>query len=305
MRYGSRAQPASRRPRAASVRAPWGGWRSCASLRVRCSGGSSSCCRWTRIRRWEIYTGSRTATRGGSRSGSTCRTDRSRMSRRCGFGCARPPTVSIRSSLRSSGAWIGVCSFLNISGEHRRLEIGHIWIARKHQRTEALTEMAWLMLSRAFDELDCRRTEWRCNALNVASRRAAERLGFAFEGVHRQHIVDRGRNWDTAAFSMLDPEWPAVRRGLRAWLMTDLADRRPLTELRADAPAEAIDVRAARREDLPAIAAMLADDESGGRVRTRRRARRPTTGRGGRCRGAARRPSWLASAAGGCARRAR
>jgi RimJ/RimL family protein N-acetyltransferase len=102
--------------------------------------------------------------------------------------------------------------------EMRRLELGHIWYVRSAQRGRANTEAALLMLGAAFDSWGYRRVEWKCDALNARSRAAAERLGFTFEGVFRSHMIVRGRNRDTAWFSMLDEEWPARQAAMRRWL---------------------------------------------------------------------------------------
>jgi RimJ/RimL family protein N-acetyltransferase len=115
------------------------------------------------------------------------------------------------------GSPVGMTSFLNIDPAMRRLELGHIWFGPAAQRTEANTESAFLMLDWAFDE-GYRRAEWKCDACNARSRAAAERLGFTFEGVFRRHMIVKGRNRDTAWFSILDAEWPAVRERLASWL---------------------------------------------------------------------------------------
>jgi RimJ/RimL family protein N-acetyltransferase len=86
------------------------------------------------------------------------------------------------------------------------------------QRTRAATEAIRLLLGQAFDTLGYRRVEWKCNALNAASRRAAQRYGFVYEGTFRQHMVLKGRNRDTAWFAMLDSDWPAIRARFDAWL---------------------------------------------------------------------------------------
>ncbi|MGD0893374.1 MAG: GNAT family protein, partial [Terracidiphilus sp.] len=86
------------------------------------------------------------------------------------------------------------------------------------QRTTAATEAMYLMASHVFDHLGYRRYEWKCNALNLPSRRAAQRLGFTFEGIFRQHMVIKGRSRDSAWFSMLDSEWPARKQAFEAWL---------------------------------------------------------------------------------------
>lgn len=116
------------------------------------------------------------------------------------------------------GIPVGVVSYLNAVTTDRRIEIGHIWYAPAAQRTRANTEVAYLLLRRAFEELGNRRVEWKCDALNARSRAAAVRLGFTFEGIFRQHMIVKGRNRDTAWFSMLDPEWPGVRAAMERWL---------------------------------------------------------------------------------------
>jgi RimJ/RimL family protein N-acetyltransferase len=117
-----------------------------------------------------------------------------------------------------SGAPVGVVSLMNIDTAMRRLELGHIWYVRRAQRGRANTEAVFLLLREAFDSWGYRRAEWKCDALNVRSRAAAERLGFAFEGVFRSHMIVKGRNRDTAWFSMLVEEWPARRRAMQRWL---------------------------------------------------------------------------------------
>jgi RimJ/RimL family protein N-acetyltransferase len=132
---------------------------------------------------------------------------------------------------RASDRRVGMVSFLNVAPEMRRLELGHIWYAPAAQRTRVNTESAYLMLSHSFGDLDCRRVEWKCDALNAASRRAALRLGFAFEGIFRRHLIVKERNRDTAWFSMLDSEWPRRRESLEAWLYEGAPS---LSELNAD-----------------------------------------------------------------------
>jgi RimJ/RimL family protein N-acetyltransferase len=108
------------------------------------------------------------------------------------------------------GRPVGMTSFLNVETAMRRVELGHIWFGPAAQRTEANTEAAFLMLDRSFAE-GFRRVEWKCDALNARSRAAAERLGFVFEGVFRQHMVVKGRNRDTAWFAITDADWPEVK----------------------------------------------------------------------------------------------
>jgi RimJ/RimL family protein N-acetyltransferase len=113
---------------------------------------------------------------------------------------------------------LGLASYLRITPEFGVIEIGHIWFGGPLQRTIAATEAIYLLARHAFDDLGYRRLEWKCNALNAASRRAAERFGFTFEGVFRKHQVVKGRNRDTAWYAITDDEWPAIRAGFQSWL---------------------------------------------------------------------------------------
>ena len=117
----------------------------------------------------------------------------------------------------ASGAAVGVASYLRIDPAAGSIEVGHINYSPKLQRTVAATEAMYLMMKRAF-ELGYRRYEWKCHSLNAASRAAAQRLGFSYEGVFRQARVDKGRNRDTAWYAMIDREWPALDRAFRQWL---------------------------------------------------------------------------------------
>jgi RimJ/RimL family protein N-acetyltransferase len=113
---------------------------------------------------------------------------------------------------------LGYASYLNIHPAHRSIEVGSILFSRVLQRSRGATEAMYLMARHAFEELDYRRYEWKCNALNQPSRRAALRFGFTFEGIFRQHLVIKGRNRDTAWFSMLDREWPSRKAAFERWL---------------------------------------------------------------------------------------
>jgi len=131
----------------------------------------------------------------------------------------------------------GMASYLRFAPDHRVVEIGHIWFGAALQRTPAATEVIYLLARHAFGDLGVRRLEWKCDAGNERSRRAAERFGFTFEGVFRQHMLVKDRNRDTAWYSMLDGEWPAVRAAFEAWLDAANFDaegrqRRSLAELR-------------------------------------------------------------------------
>jgi RimJ/RimL family protein N-acetyltransferase len=112
----------------------------------------------------------------------------------------------------------GWASFMRTEPRHGVIEVGNVLFSPALQRSRAATEAMYLMASHVFDALGYRRYEWKCNALNAASRRAAERLGFTFEGIFRQHMVVRDLNRDTAWFSILDHEWPARKRAFEAWL---------------------------------------------------------------------------------------
>ena len=112
----------------------------------------------------------------------------------------------------------GAASYMRIEPEHGVIEIGNIWFGAPLQHTTAASEAIFLLARHALDDLGYRRLEWKCNALNVASRRAAERFGFSFEGVFRQHLVIKGRNRDTAWYAIIDREWPSIRAGFEAWL---------------------------------------------------------------------------------------
>jgi RimJ/RimL family protein N-acetyltransferase len=112
----------------------------------------------------------------------------------------------------------GYASYMRIEPAHGVIEVGNILLSLSLQRTTAATEAMYLMARYVFDDLGYRRYEWKCNAENQPSRRAALRLGFSFEGIFRQHMVIKDRNRDTAWFAMLDHEWPARKRAFEAWL---------------------------------------------------------------------------------------
>jgi RimJ/RimL family protein N-acetyltransferase len=118
----------------------------------------------------------------------------------------------------------GMASYLRMVPEHGVIEIGHIWFSPALQRTREATEAIYLMSRHAFDDLGYRRLEWKCDALNEASRLAATRFGFTYEGTFRQHLVVKGRNRDSAWFSMLDGEWPRIRAAFEAWLAPENFD---------------------------------------------------------------------------------
>lgn len=128
---------------------------------------------------------------------------------------------------------VGMASYLRITPAHGVIEVGYIWYSPALQRTRQATDAMYVMARHVFDDLGYRRYEWKCNALNEPSRRAALRLGFTYEGVFRQHMVVKDRNRDTAWYSMLDSEWPAAKAAFEAWLRPENfgADGRQLRSL--------------------------------------------------------------------------
>lgn len=120
---------------------------------------------------------------------------------------------------------VGMAALMRRDESNRTMELGHIWYVPQVHRTGVNTETAYLLLEEAFGFYRCRRVEWKCDALNAASRHAALRLGFRFEGIFRNHLIVKGRNRDTAWFAMTGEDWPTVREGLRAWL--DHPDPKP------------------------------------------------------------------------------
>ena len=133
----------------------------------------------------------------------------------------------------ATGRAAGMASYLRIEPAHGSIEVGHLAFSPRLQRTRAATEAMYLMMKQAFD-LGYRRYEWKCDALNAPSRRAAERLGFRHEGTFRQATVYKGRNRDTAWYSIIDAEWPAQAARFEAWLDPGNFDaagqqRRPLS----------------------------------------------------------------------------
>lgn len=119
---------------------------------------------------------------------------------------------------RASEEALGVASFLRIDAAAGAIEVGHINYSPRLQRSRLATEAMYLMMSHVFDDLGYRRYEWKCDALNAGSRRAAARLGFRYEGLFRQALVYKGRNRDTTWFSIVDSEWPALKSAYDLWL---------------------------------------------------------------------------------------
>jgi len=135
-----------------------------------------------------------------------------------------------------SGEAVGVASYLRIDPPAGVIEVGHINYSPLLQRKPAATEAMFLMMRRVFDELGYRRYEWKCDALNAPSRRAAERYGFRFEGIFRQATVYKGRNRDTAWYAIIDQDWPALKAAYERWLAPENFDTEGRQRARLAAP---------------------------------------------------------------------
>ena len=125
----------------------------------------------------------------------------------------------------AAGRAVGILSLMEIRPAMRVIEVGNIVYSPALQRTPLATEAQYLIARYAFETLGYRRYEWKCNALNAASKRAAERFGFTTEGLFRQHMIVKGRSRDTAWFSILDGEWPARKAAFERWLAPENFDR--------------------------------------------------------------------------------
>ena len=126
---------------------------------------------------------------------------------------------------RKHGIPLGWISYLRMEPNHLCLEIGHLMFSKELQRTPESTEAVYLMIRHAFEDLAYRRVEWKLNNLNAPSHRAALRYGFTFEGVFRKHLVVKGRSRDTAWYSIIDDDWPAIKNAFNAWLAPDNFDQ--------------------------------------------------------------------------------
>ncbi|MCA3560957.1 MAG: GNAT family N-acetyltransferase [Aestuariivirga sp.] len=127
---------------------------------------------------------------------------------------------------RATGKAVGMGSFMRSDAPNGVIEIGHIWMSPGLQQTREATEAIFLMIRHCFDDLGVRRLEWKCDALNAPSRKAAARFGFEFEGIFHQHMIVKGRNRDTAWFAMLDKDWRRVRAGFERWLRPENFDEK-------------------------------------------------------------------------------
>ncbi|MCX6397597.1 MAG: GNAT family protein [Propionibacteriales bacterium] len=139
-------------------------------------------------------------------------------------GLAADPMVVPLVICEPDGNPVGTASYMRLDAANGSVEVGSIAYAAALQRTTAATEAMYLMMRHVFDDLGYRRYEWKCDSLNAPSRRAAERLGFTYEGTFRNALVYYGRNRDTAWFSITDTEWPAIRSALEAWLAPENFD---------------------------------------------------------------------------------
>jgi RimJ/RimL family protein N-acetyltransferase len=154
--------------------------------------------------------------------------------------CANPDRLYHAIRDNAQGQAVGVAVYQNCVPAMGTIEIGGLVFSPRLQRRPAATEAMFLMMRRVFDELGYRRYEWKCDSLNLPSRAAAVRLGFQYEGLFRQAMITRGRNRDTAWFSVIDRDWPALRAAFERWLdscnfASDGGQRRRLADLRSGA----------------------------------------------------------------------
>lgn len=147
---------------------------------------------------------------------------------------------------RANGKAVGMASYMRMVPRSGVIEVGSIAYSPVLQRTPLATEAMFLMMAHIFEDLGYRRYEWKCDSLNAASRRAAERYGFTHEGIFRQALVYKGRNRDTAWYSVLDREWPMLKKAYLAWLEPENFNRNGQQKTKlADL------IAASRREAMP------------------------------------------------------
>ena len=132
----------------------------------------------------------------------------------------------------ASGRAVGHLSLMRTNPTNRAIEVGHVMYTPAIQRTAGAAETQYLFARYVFDDLGNRRYEWKCDNLNAPSKRGAERFGFTFEGIFRQHMIVKSRNRDTAWFAMLDGEWPARKAAYERWLAPDNFDAEGRQKLR-------------------------------------------------------------------------
>lgn len=128
------------------------------------------------------------------------------------------PDICLYAIINNNSKPVGAAAFMRINPDHGVIEIGHVHFSRLLKQTALATEAIYLMIRHVFDDLGYRRCEWKCHSLNAASIAAAKRFGFTFEGIFRHYGVFKNRNRDTAWFSIIDPEWPALRTRFQTWL---------------------------------------------------------------------------------------
>jgi RimJ/RimL family protein N-acetyltransferase len=137
--------------------------------------------------------------------------------------------------LDRGGSAVGIVTLMSIRPDMRVIEVGNILYSPALQRTPLGTEIQYLLARYAFETLGYRRYEWKCDSFNAPSRRAAMRYGFIFEGIFRQHMIVKGRNRDTAWFSMIDSEWPGRKANFERWLAPENFDNEGRQKIRLTA----------------------------------------------------------------------
>jgi RimJ/RimL family protein N-acetyltransferase len=143
----------------------------------------------------------------------------------------------------------GIITLMSVRPEMRVIEVGHVLLSPALQRTPLATEAQYLIARYVFETLNYRRYEWKCNALNAASRRAAVRLGFGYEGLFRQHMIVKGHNRDSAWYAMLDGEWPSRKLVFERWLAPENFDADGRQKVRLSDETRARDARTAAVDD--------------------------------------------------------
>lgn len=171
----------------------------------------------------------------------------------------------------ASGKAVGTLALMRIDAPNGVIEVGSVTYSPRMKRTRISTEVMSLLLKYVFEDLGYRRFEWKCDALNAPSRAAALRYGFTFEGIFRQAIVTRQRNRDTAWFSIIDDDYPALRATYARWLAPDNFDahgaqRRTLVAIRTELARETADARPDATHPAPAVRPLAATDEAAWRV---------------------------------------
>lgn len=147
--------------------------------------------------------------------------------------------VTLVARENATGAIVGMASYMRPDPKNGVVEVGSVAHGLAMKRSPMSTELHYLMAKHVFDDLDYRRYEWKCHNENQASKVTAQRYGFTFEGVFRQHVISRGANRDTAWFSMIDTEWPIIKAAFEAWLAPENFDadgrqKRRLEDIRAE-----------------------------------------------------------------------